>query len=70
MNPFNDLLQRLWMVDNVERLGISRHFENEIKSAIESNKKYSNQILVALSTLCLIYKYSLTINYLFKQLLE
>jgi hypothetical protein len=31
----SDLLQRLWMVDNVERLGISRHFENEIKAAID-----------------------------------
>nr|Q84KL5.1 RecName: Full=Alpha-farnesene synthase [Pinus taeda]AAO61226.1 alpha-farnesene synthase [Pinus taeda] len=28
-------LQRLWMIDNVERLGISRHFENEIKAAME-----------------------------------
>lgn len=35
MSPMYDLLQRLLMVDNVERLGISRHFENEIKAAIE-----------------------------------
>lgn len=34
-SPLNDLIQCLSMVDNVERLGISRHFENEIKAAIE-----------------------------------
>lgn len=34
MSPMYDLLQRLLMVDNVERLGISRHFENEIKEPL------------------------------------
>jgi len=29
------LIQRLWMVDSVERLGIDRHFRNEIKSALD-----------------------------------
>lgn len=32
----NDLVQCLWMVDNVERLGIDRHFKYEIKEAINS----------------------------------
>nr|AAX07264.1 terpinolene synthase [Pseudotsuga menziesii] len=35
VSPLNDLLQRLLMVDNVERLGIERHFQNEIKSALQ-----------------------------------
>eukprot|EP00253_Pinus_taeda_P000723 PITA_00723 len=35
MSPLNDLYQRLWMVDNVERLGIDRHFQNEINSALD-----------------------------------
>ena len=33
--PLNDLLQRLWMIDNVERLGIQRHFQNEIRDALQ-----------------------------------
>ena len=32
----NALLQRLWMVDNVERLGIDQHFKYEIKIALDS----------------------------------
>jgi len=35
ITPLNDLIQRLWMVDSVERLGIDRHFENEIESALD-----------------------------------
>lgn len=35
ITPLNDLIQRLWMVDSVERLGIDRHFKNEIKSALD-----------------------------------
>nr|UNY86182.1 (-)-limonene synthase [Pinus armandii] len=35
INPLNDLIQRLWMVDSVERLGIDRHFKNEIESALD-----------------------------------
>lgn len=35
ISPLNDLHQRLWMVDNVERLGIERHFQNEIKAALQ-----------------------------------
>ena len=34
-SPLNDLLQRLLMVDNVERLGIGRHFQNQIKAALQ-----------------------------------
>lgn len=35
LTPHNDLLEQLWMVDSVERLGIDRHFRNEIKSALD-----------------------------------
>ena len=35
ISPLNDLQQRLSMVDSVERLGIDRHFKNEIKSALD-----------------------------------
>ena len=35
INPHNDLIQRLLMVDSVERLGIDRHFKNEIKVALD-----------------------------------
>jgi len=35
ITPLNDLIQRIWMVDSVERLGIDRHFKNEIKSALD-----------------------------------
>ena len=35
ISPLNDLYQRLWMVDSVERLGIDRHFQNEITSALD-----------------------------------
>nr|UNY86181.1 alpha-pinene synthase [Pinus armandii] len=35
ITPLDDLIQRLWMVDSVERLGIDRHFKNEIKSALD-----------------------------------
>jgi len=35
ITPLNDLLQRLLMVDNVERLGIDIHFKNEIKTALD-----------------------------------
>nr|AAK83565.1 (-)-4S-limonene synthase [Abies grandis] len=31
----NDLLTRLWMVDSIERLGIDRHFQNEIRVALD-----------------------------------
>ena len=34
-SPFNDLLQRLWVVDSLQRLGIDSHFKNEIKSALD-----------------------------------
>nr|R9QMW5.1 RecName: Full=(-)-beta-pinene synthase 2, chloroplastic; AltName: Full=(-)-alpha-pinene synthase (-)betapin2, chloroplastic; AltName: Full=Terpene synthase (-)betapin2; Short=PbTPS-(-)betapin2; Flags: Precursor [Pinus banksiana]AFU73844.1 (-)-beta-pinene synthase [Pinus banksiana] len=39
----SDLIQRLWMVDNVERLGIDRHFKNEIKSALDYVYSYWSQ---------------------------
>ena len=35
ISSLNDLQQRLSMVDSVERLGIDRHFKNEIKSALD-----------------------------------
>jgi len=35
ITPLNDLLQRLSIVDQIERLGIDRHFKNEIKSALD-----------------------------------
>ena len=35
ISPLNDLLQHLWMVDSVERLGIYRHFKQEIKSVLD-----------------------------------
>ena len=35
ITPLNDLIQRLSMVDSVERLGIDRHFKDEIKSALD-----------------------------------
>ena len=34
MSPLNDLIQRLSMVDNVERLGIDIHFINGIKTKL------------------------------------
>ena len=30
-----DLFERLWAVDTVERLGIDRHFKEEIKDALD-----------------------------------
>jgi len=35
MSPLNDLIQRLWMVDSLERLGIDRHFKNDIKTSLD-----------------------------------
>ena len=35
MSPLNDLIQRLSMVDSVERLGIDRHFKNDIKGSLD-----------------------------------
>lgn len=35
ISPVNDLLQHLWMVDNVERLGIDGHFQTEIEVALD-----------------------------------
>jgi len=43
ITPLNDLLQRLLMVDNVERLGIDRHFKNEIKTALDYVYSYWNK---------------------------
>nr|O24474.1 RecName: Full=Myrcene synthase, chloroplastic; AltName: Full=Aggmyr; Flags: Precursor [Abies grandis]AAB71084.1 myrcene synthase [Abies grandis] len=40
MSSFNDLMQRLWIVDSVERLGIARHFKNEITSALDYVFRY------------------------------
>lgn len=40
ISPVNDLLQQLWMVDNVERLGIDRHFQTEIKVALDYVYRY------------------------------
>ena len=34
ITPLNDLIQRLSMVDNVERLGIDIHFINGIKTTL------------------------------------
>ncbi|KAH9306224.1 hypothetical protein KI387_010628, partial [Taxus chinensis] len=36
----DDLHEHLSMVDNVERLGIDRHFQNEIKSALDYVYRY------------------------------
>ena len=35
ISPLNDLIQRHWMVDSVERLGIDIHFENSIDNYIQ-----------------------------------
>ena len=35
ITPLNDLISRLSVVDSIERLGIDRHFKNEIKSALD-----------------------------------
>ncbi|XP_047338194.1 ent-copalyl diphosphate synthase 1-like [Impatiens glandulifera] len=35
-----DLFQRIWMVDRLERLGISRYFQPEIKQCVEYVHKY------------------------------
>jgi hypothetical protein len=35
MSPVDDLLQHLSMVDNIERLGIDRHFQTEIKVSLD-----------------------------------
>nr|Q9M7D0.1 RecName: Full=Terpinolene synthase, chloroplastic; AltName: Full=Aggteo; Flags: Precursor [Abies grandis]AAF61454.1 terpinolene synthase [Abies grandis] len=43
ITPLNDLIQRLLMVDNVERLGIDRHFKNEIKAALDYVYSYWNE---------------------------
>nr|R9QMR3.1 RecName: Full=(-)-alpha pinene synthase 1, chloroplastic; AltName: Full=(-)-beta pinene synthase 1, chloroplastic; AltName: Full=Terpene synthase (-)alphapin1; Short=PcTPS-(-)alphapin1; Flags: Precursor [Pinus contorta]AFU73855.1 (-)-alpha pinene synthase [Pinus contorta] len=40
ITPLDDLIQRLWMVDSVERLGIDRHFKKEIKSALDHVYSY------------------------------
>jgi len=40
LSPLNDLLQGLSMVDSLERLGIDRHFKNEIKSALDYVSSY------------------------------
>nr|AFJ73582.1 2-methyl-3-buten-2-ol synthase [Picea abies] len=39
----NVLLQRLSIVDSIERLGIDRHFKNEIKSALDYVYSYWNE---------------------------
>nr|UMW72399.1 putative (+)-alpha pinene synthase [Pinus nigra subsp. laricio]UMW72406.1 putative (+)-alpha pinene synthase [Pinus nigra subsp. laricio] len=39
-SPLSDLHHRLWMVDNVERLGIDRHFKQEINSALDHVYSY------------------------------
>nr|ABA86247.1 (-)-linalool-like synthase [Picea sitchensis] len=43
ITPLNDLIQRLSIVDNIERLGIDRHFKNEIKSALDYVYSYWNE---------------------------
>ena len=35
-----DLFERLWAVDTVERLGIDRHFKEEIKEALDYVYRY------------------------------
>jgi hypothetical protein len=35
-----DLLERLLIVDNIVRLGIDRHFEKEIKEALDYVYRY------------------------------
>ncbi|KAH8967051.1 hypothetical protein BDL97_03G057700 [Sphagnum fallax] len=35
-----DLFERLWIVDRLERLGVSRHFKQEIKDALEYVYRY------------------------------
>eukprot|EP00253_Pinus_taeda_P007093 PITA_07093 len=40
VTPLNDLIECLSMVDSVERLGIDRHFKNEIKSVIDHIYSY------------------------------
>lgn len=39
-SPLSDLHHRLWMVDSVERLGIDRHFKDEINSALDHVYSY------------------------------
>nr|F2XFA6.1 RecName: Full=(R)-linalool synthase 1, chloroplastic; AltName: Full=Terpene synthase TPS-Lin 1; Short=PsTPS-Lin-1; Flags: Precursor [Picea sitchensis]ADZ45501.1 (-)-linalool synthase [Picea sitchensis] len=43
ITPLNDLIQRLSIVDNIERLGIDRHFKNEIKSVLDYVYSYWNE---------------------------
>ena len=40
ISPITDILQRLLLVDNVERLGIDRHFINEIKTTLDYVYRY------------------------------
>lgn len=42
-NGESDLLQRLSIVDSIERLGIDRHFKNDIKSALDYVYSYWNE---------------------------
>ena len=35
-----DLFERLWAVDTVERLGIDRHFKEEIKETLDYVYRY------------------------------
>ncbi|GLJ39006.1 hypothetical protein SUGI_0795090 [Cryptomeria japonica] len=37
-----DLLERFFIVDVLQRLGIDRHFQKEIKSVLDYNYKYWN----------------------------
>ncbi|GLJ31919.1 hypothetical protein SUGI_0642440 [Cryptomeria japonica] len=41
--PNSSLLQRLSMVDSVERLGIDRHFQKEIKEALDNVYRHWNE---------------------------
>lgn len=44
-----DILGRLCMVDNVERLGIERHFRQEIKSVLDYTYRYSSKVPVLIA---------------------
>lgn len=65
INPLNDLLQRLSIVDNVQRLGIERHFQNEIRAALQY--VYRSVLIIGLKLLIMFWRgliHIKTINYL------
>ncbi|KAG6557321.1 hypothetical protein Mapa_001249 [Marchantia paleacea] len=48
-----DLLERLWVVDRLERLGIARHFESEIKASLDYvYKHFSSRVGCSWASTC------------------